>query len=321
MHKEKYINLLPKSAPLFYQPFWLDITSNKNWDVVIDVQDEKLIAALPFSVKQNKIGTILTQPKLTPFLGPYINLAPNIKYYQKIQQEDELIKKLFSNLPKHYLYEQNWHYNQLSFLPLINKSFEFKPRYTYLISNNTDINALFANMSTNERSLINKGSKELTFDETPIDGLSFWNNLTLRFGAETDVLYDKQMIINLVNEINQNKKGKIITTIRNNVFSGSLFLVEDETTVYNLIGFTNLENKDRFTHTFLIWEGIKYAISKNKNFDFEGSILPTVEPFFRKFGGVRKIYFTVSKKNPTPITLFHEAFFKVVKGVKLIFRN
>lgn len=45
------------------------------------------------------------------------------------------------------------------------------------------------------------------------------------------------------------------------------------------------------------YEAIKFALYNNKNFDFEGSMIESIEKYFRSFGAIQKPYFNITKTN------------------------
>jgi hypothetical protein len=45
------------------------------------------------------------------------------------------------------------------------------------------------------------------------------------------------------------------------------------------------------------YESIKFALEHNKAFDFEGSMIESIEKYFRSFGSFQKPYFNISKVN------------------------
>ena len=49
--------------------------------------------------------------------------------------------------------------------------------------------------------------------------------------------------------------------------------------------------------SLLIWEGIKFAHNHSEIFDFEGSMIESIERFFRGFGAVPRVYYNVTKLN------------------------
>jgi len=73
------------------------------------------------------------------------------------------------------------------------------------------------------------------------------------------------------------------------------FLVEDSETVYYLMGGIDPEFADIGAMDLVQYESIKYALSKGKNFDFEGSMVESIEKYFRSFGATQKAYFEVTK--------------------------
>lgn len=55
-----------------------------------------------------------------------------------------------------------------------------------------------------------------------------------------------------------------------------------------------------------IWEAILFASTIVKKFDFEGSMIESIEKFFRAFGASQTPYFEIYK---TPSKLIRTAFF------------
>jgi len=75
----------------------------------------------------------------------------------------------------------------------------------------------------------------------------------------------------------------------------SLFLVWDNKRAYYLGDGINENSKG--TMSLLIWYAIKFSKELGlKEFDFEGSNIPTIEMYFRKFGGHIKPVFYISDK-------------------------
>ena len=71
----------------------------------------------------------------------------------------------------------------------------------------------------------------------------------------------------------------------------------------------------------IIWEGIKFASTASKTFDFEGSMIEGIESFFRQFGATPTVYYQIRKQNialeifefikPTPPVSITEPFVKL----------
>ncbi len=75
-----------------------------------------------------------------------------------------------------------------------------------------------------------------------------------------------------------------------------LWHIWDNKRSYYLVGSKNPEVKDNRAMTALIWHSIKESKKHGKiSFDFEGSMDPGVERFFRNFGGERELYLGIQK--------------------------
>ena len=79
------------------------------------------------------------------------------------------------------------------------------------------------------------------------------------------------------------------------------YMIYDSKSMYYLMGGADPELRSSGASSFLMWHSIKFAQNVTKKFDFEGSIMPNVEPYFRRFGAIQKPYFNISKVNINPI--------------------
>ena len=61
-----------------------------------------------------------------------------------------------------------------------------------------------------------------------------------------------------------------------------------------------------------MWEAIKFASTVTKKFDFEGSMIESVERFFRAFGAVQKPYIHITK-TPSTVLRIVMAFKKALR--------
>ena len=75
----------------------------------------------------------------------------------------------------------------------------------------------------------------------------------------------------------------------------AMFLVFDHDTAYNLLFGTDFNRVKSGAPSLLMWRAIQTASEKVQRFDFEGSRLPTIQPFFQGFGGTPTPYYEISK--------------------------
>jgi hypothetical protein len=72
-------------------------------------------------------------------------------------------------------------------------------------------------------------------------------------------------------------------------------MIWDNQVAYNLMLGVDTEKRKSGAVQLLLWKAIQYASEKVDIFNFEGSMLPHIEPIFRHFGGVQTPYFRISK--------------------------
>lgn len=100
--------------------------------------------------------------------------------------------------------------------------------------------------------------------------------------------------------LQDNNASKIFYAVdeQENIHS-ALYLTWDSTTSYvHLVG-ENPELRNSGAGILLIWEAIKYTAEQLSldYFDFEGSMIESVERVRRDFGAVQTPYFSISKTN------------------------
>ena len=97
--------------------------------VVITNQNE-IVARMPWFKKRFGL-TILTQPPLTPTLGPWFKYYKDKNGRYKSSQEKKLVNELINQLPKFNYYRANFSPEITNWLPWYWKGYSQTTRYTY----------------------------------------------------------------------------------------------------------------------------------------------------------------------------------------------
>ena len=79
-----------------------------------------------------------------------------------------------------------------------------------------------------------------------------------------------------------------------------VLLGRDDTTTYYLMGAAEPEARRQGTLSLLLWQGIQHAAAFCSTFDFEGSMHPGIEHFFRGFGA-RPVPYLRVYRNQLPL--------------------
>jgi len=134
---------LPTNS-IFQEAWWLNAVAPERWGKVEIRANNETKAWMPISDTTGRFGIKgLGMPPLTQTLGPW--LAPSqAKYANRLAEEKDLIFALVEQLPRYDFFVQNLHYSITNWLPFCWKGFSDTTRYTYVIENLNDIDAVWS---------------------------------------------------------------------------------------------------------------------------------------------------------------------------------
>lgn len=312
-NKELYKELCEKEyIPIFSQYWWMDAVCGKdNWDVLLSWNKDIVTGALPFFYKKKYGFKYILQPKFTQTNGVWFNYPKNkvLSEYERLSFEKKVCNDLINQLEKLSLsfYQQNFNYTITNWLPFYWRGFKQTTRYTYQITDITDLEKCFAAFTYAKRKQIAKAQKILHADYS-IDGNTFYDNLEKNLIKKGDnPFYTRNEFLNLYDACVEKENGFIISILDNhNVLHASLFIVHDNLIAYNLISSINPELNSSGASTLAVWEAIKQVAGKVKIFDFEGSMDEGIENSFRQFGTIQTPYFQIEKSYSKIFKLFFD---------------
>ena len=283
---------------IFQQPFWLDAVAPGQWHRVEIRRGETLHAFLPYVLKREAFGRhALVMPPLTQTLGPWF--APHsAKYVTQLSRQHELMTELIELLPPFDYFRQNFHYSITNWLPFYWKGFQQTTRYTYVIEDLTDLNAVWKETRQNIRTDVRKARKELVVrDDLGLDVFLNLNEMTFKRQGRS-LPYSRELVSRLDKACKEHGQRKILFAedAQGRLHAGA-YIVWDEQSAYYLMGGSDHELRNSGATSLLIWEAIQFAATVTQSFDFEGSMIESVERFFRSFGARQKPYLQVSKTN------------------------
>jgi lipid II:glycine glycyltransferase (peptidoglycan interpeptide bridge formation enzyme) len=299
-NKEKYKEFCQKEKdmPIFSRDWWLDsVCGENNWDVGLFEKGGEIWASLPYQKTKKAIFEIITMPILTQTMGIYIKYPPKQKYYKKLSWEKEVMENLILNLPKIDSFSQNFHHVITNWLPFYWAGFEQSTRFTYIIENISieDLEKNFATDIRRRRRKANELGIEIIESE---DIKTFYKLNTMTFIRKNiNISYSFEFVKNLFEKCKQNGAVKMYFAKYQDKIIAVNFLVYDDKTVYYLMGGIHPDFKDLGAMDAIQFKSIKFALESGRAFDFEGSMVESIEKYFRSFGAVQKPYFTISKTN------------------------
>ena len=312
-NKEKYYAFCEteKTIPIFSQAWWLNAVCGDAWDVCLVEKRGEIYATMPYHIKKRYGFTSLCLPPLTQNLGPWL-IPSTAKYSKMLGQQKDLIENLISQLPKHHYFSQSWHYSLTNWLPIYWKGFQQTTYYTYVFDDLSNTDLIWNELQENIRTDIRKAQKlNLTVrSDLSIGAFIELNKMTFE-RQNIAVSYSEYLLKNLLKiAISRNQCQWFIAQDQKEQNHAGVLIVWDENSAYYLLGGSNPDLRNSGAMSLCMWEAIKFASSVTKKFDFEGSMIESVERFFRAFGAVQKPYFHITK---TPSYLLYMA--KALKSV------
>lgn len=286
--------------PIFHESWWLDATAKVgNWGEAIVEKGGEVHARLPYQIKKKYGFTILKQPPLTPFLGPWFKDIPGSKYSKKLAREKDLTEALINKLPNYDYFLQNFSSEIINWLPWHWNGFKQTTCYTYRLNDLSNIDTVWDSMESKIRTDIRKAEKHDIKSVETDDVDMFWCVLEktfLRQGKKVPYSLDFLKKLDLAAKEREVRKILLAQDSKGRVHAGC-YMVWNAECVWYLIGGGDPKLRSSGATSLVLWDAIKFAASEGKIFDFEGSMIEPIERFFRGFGAKQVPYSTISKVN------------------------
>jgi len=303
-HKALY-QTIADQLPVFFRPWWLDAVCAGSWDVVLS-QDEQgnVLAVLPYQVEQKWGLRLLRTPALTPYLGPYIPASQGMPDGpERWELEEQQVGLLLAQLPKaaYIQFPTVPGFNQ--FLPLLHQGFGNTNRITYRIDLRQSEEEILSRMQKRRRRYIRNAEPGLRITDGMPYLQQFFDMHRRTFEKKQQAYrYDPAFLRRLMDIAAAQNASRFWAIVQeDNTPLGMLWVVYDRQNMYQLLSTFSENNTTPAAVSLLTWHAITEAKRMGlATFDFEGSVDPGIEQFFRKFGGDRH-GFLVFEKISSPL--------------------
>ena len=288
INKEKWDHCID-TAPnglIYAYPFYLDAMSN-NWSALV-ANDYEIVMPLTWN---RKFGvSYLRQPAFTQQSG----LFGNIPFTENVTEEflNKALKLFpFAEINLNYAneYKKGTTERCNLILPLNNSFAEIEKSFKNDLKKNIK--------KANKNSLIYTSSEEI---ENAIE--SYRNIYSAKLHTSQKdyenfrelcfILKEKEQL--LVRKVNSKDEQLLAIAI----------FFKDKKRIYNIMSTTFSEGRSMEANHFLLHELIKEFSGQNLILDFEGSEIPSINFFYRKFGAIEQSYPFVRINNLNPLQRF-----------------
>jgi hypothetical protein len=292
---------------LFLQYNWFNaLYKDDEWGVAIEQKGDNVVGILPYVIAKKKSFKVITPQFLSPYQGVWIKYPEGQKYASKIGFEKEVMNGLINQLPKVDAFKQNFLPGFYNWMPFSWKGYVQTTRYTYIINDISDTNKVFADFKENIRREIRKAEKKLTVEVVEDIDLMFQMKLKIYEGNNETYPIPLSKLKSVYSYCKNNNCGELLIAKddEGNIHSILLY-VWDNQSAYYLHGVTDLAYKTTGSMSLLLWDAIKRSSLKTKSFNFEGSMVESIERYFRGFGGEQAAYFQISKTDSKVLKLLN----------------
>jgi lipid II:glycine glycyltransferase (peptidoglycan interpeptide bridge formation enzyme) len=179
--------------------------------------------------------------------------------------------------------------------PLLWKGLTVKLRYTYQIDLSKDEKSIYMNFSPERRNDISKALKD-GVEAREVTQYDEVEALVLKTFATNKLKNQSHMVKSVLNHFANPNNSLAFVAYHLGKPSSCAFVIHNQAQAYYILGGYDRENRHHGAGALCIWEAIK-AIKERKVpiFDFEGSMIPSIESFFRGFGGDLVPFYQVRK--------------------------
>lgn len=281
--------LAPRTV--FHEPWWLDAVAPDAWDEVVVDGDAGPVARWRFARRRRRGLTQIGAPALSPYLGPEVARGDG-KRATRLSRDHDLKAELIGALPRYDVLLAGSPPDDLNHLPFGWAGFEVRPRVTYELRDLHDLDARWKDCGESTRRAIRKAEKRLHVGSRA-DADDLHRMMRATFGRQgLDAPVDEALLDRVVGASTERGRGMTLSAVDDDGrLHGAVLLVWDDDRAYYLGGGADPELRSSGAQSLLLWEAVKHAATTSETFDFEGSMVPGIERFFRGFGAHQQVWF------------------------------
>lgn len=247
--------------------------------------------------RRRKLGfTALTNAPFSPTCGPFLHVKAQHPVAVLELWRDALNALVgYLQAKRHPLVFLKFDQAVGDLLPFFWAGFRVIPAYTYVIDLAPNDEVLLGRMASVRRRNIQRAIKD-GVQVRPASDLRIVQKLVAgtfeRQGKSFDRKALEAILFQFANETNS--YGFVAYADEQPI--ACTFIVHDGKTAYYLLGGYADDQKHHGAGALAMWESIRQARERGlRSFDFEGSMVPAIERYFRGFGGQLTHYFTANR--------------------------
>ncbi|MEW6668912.1 MAG: GNAT family N-acetyltransferase [Thermodesulfobacteriota bacterium] len=291
-----YGALAEECGTVFNSTKWLSLFGESVEPVGIYSNSHTLIGGFHLYTKRQFGLTVCRNAPFTPHCGPFLKVTAK----NPVAIMDTWKKAL--KLMAKYIHDKRLPVVSVALdkkivdmQPFIWEHHRVTPQYTYTIDLDLPIEAILRNMSPDRRNDIKKGERT-GLNVRMIDRYDAVKTMVCQSFSRQNRSVDTIHLDAVLSRFAETGNSFAFLAGIDDVPIAASFCVHDRETAFYLLGGYAQHGKHRSAGPLACWEAIKHAKRLGlKTFDFEGSMVPDIEHYFRGFGGRLVPYYRVTK--------------------------
>jgi len=292
---DRFVDESPQGC-VFCRSWWLDAVAPRNFQILLLRNGERIVAGMPLVQTRKWNLRVVHMPQLTQTLGPLLARPTSNRYEKQLSAEMEILALLETHVPPSNYFQVCFHSRVTNWLPFHWAGYQQTTRYSYAIEGLGDIERVVAGFAHSKRKNIRRAERLVDVRQDMPPGDFYEHHVrTLRQQGEV-ISYSRDLFERVHRATYAHGAGKTWYAIDadGNVHAG-VFVVHDVHRAYYLISTIDPAFRDSGAATLLVLRAMEHAAKFTDTFDFEGSMMQSVERSFRKFGARQTPYFCITK--------------------------
>ena len=281
--------------PVFSRDWWLDAACGEDWGALTLEKNGNVYAAMPLYIPCPKV---VSMPDYTQTMGVWFAAGTgDAKYSSVIGHRQAACRHLIEQLKPYRSFHQSFSYGFTDWLPFYWEGYTQTTRYTYILHGIQDSGKILSGMSQQTRRSIKKAEDSSITVCRGMDTDDFLKVQSLTFKRQHRRNTQSPAVLRrLIEAARRRGQGDLFGGVdRAGNLHAVAFIVWQNSSAYYIAGGGDPVFRSSGAHSLVLWEAIRQVSRYTGKFDFEGSMLPGVERFFRGFGAVQTPYFMITR--------------------------
>ena len=291
LHREDYPewdDLIDKSphGTIFHYSWWLQTTAADFKIHVVRNEKGAIVAGLPIPFHKRMMLTLFHSPILTPYLGPVFDLSEADGVCDRLhlmRSRGELLADSVTSFDSFRCLAGACAPDLQGFLWA---GFKAQLAFTFRFPASCSPEQIMAGMTRTHLQKLKKAMRlnlTVTRDEG-LEELIVLNRKTFEKQGANPAC-SPAFLRKLWNAAHSQERAHLyVARTSDGTPAAALLTVHDKRTTYQIVSGVNPEVRDVPGAYLLLWNALQDTLSAGRDFDFEGSSLRGVEPFYRRWG-------------------------------------